>query len=313
MAAQFASIIQSANESTGESTLEIERIRSELVHHTIGHRIFHYHSVASTMPIAHELAKDSAIRSGTLIIAEEQSAGRGRLERRWQAPPNSSLLMSLLLRADLLPSQPATLMMIAGIAAIDAITQNMPTLAGKCGLKWPNDIVLGDRVLGDRETPFKKVGGVLIESQFSSGRLAYAVVGMGLNVQQRAEQLPQIHSGGVQATSLAAFTDTEWNRSTLLIAIARSWEQLLQQSRTEESAVLQRWQEHLWTLGQQVVVTQAASVTQTASATGSAGTIVCEGLALGVEADGALIVRDAEGIDHCVYAGDVSLRSGALE
>lgn len=304
MAAQFASIIQ----STDESTLESERIRSELLHHTIGHRIFHYHSVASTMPIAHELAKDSAIRSGTLIVAEEQSAGRGRLERRWQAPPNSSLLMSLLLRADLLPSQPATLMMIAGIAAIDAITQNMPTLAGKCGLKWPNDIVLGDR-----ETPFKKVGGVLIESQFSSGRLAYAVVGMGLNVQQRAEQLPQIHTGGVQATSLAAFTGTEWNRSTLLVAIARSWEQLLQQSRTDESAVLQRWQEHLWTLGQQVVVTQAASVTQTASATGSAGTIVCEGLALGVEADGALIVRDAEGIDHCVYAGDVSLRSGALE
>ncbi len=312
MAEQFASINQSTDksidESTGESALEIERIRSELVHHTIGHRIFHYHSVASTMPIAHELAKDSAIRSGTLIIAEEQSAGRGRLERRWQAPPNSSLLMSLLLRADLLPSQPATLMMIAGIAAIDAITQNMPTLAGKCGLKWPNDIVLGDR-----ETPFKKVGGVLIESQFSSGRLAYAVVGMGLNVQQRAEQLPPIHSGGVQATSLAAFTDTEWNRSTLLVAIARSWEQLLQQSRTDESAILQRWQEHLWTLGQQVVVTQAASVTQTASATGSAGTIVCEGLALGVEADGALIVRDAEGIDHCVYAGDVSLRSRALE
>ena len=201
-AAQFTSIIQSTGESTGESALEIERIRSELVHHTIGHRIFHYHSVASTMPIAHELAKDSAIRSGTLIIAEEQSAGRGRLERRWQAPPNSSLLMSLLLRGDLLPSQPATLMMIAGIAAIDAITQSMPTLAGKCGLKWPNDIVLGDR-----ETPFKKVGGILIESQFSSGRLAYAVVGMGLNVQQRAEQLPQIHSGAVQATSLAAFTD----------------------------------------------------------------------------------------------------------
>ena len=312
MAAQFASIIQSADESTGESTgestLEIRRIRSELVHHTIGHRIFHYRSVASTMPIAHDLAKDSAIRSGTLIVAEEQSAGRGRLERRWQAPPNSSLLMSLLLRGDLLPSQPATLMMIAGIAAIDAITQSMPTLAGKCGLKWPNDIVLGDR-----ETSFKKVGGVLIESQFSSGRLAYGVVGMGLNVQQRAEQLPQIHNGGVQATSLAAFTGTEWNRSTLLVAIARSWEQLLQQSRTDESAVLQRWQEHLWTLGQQVVVTQAASVTQTTSATGSAGTIVCEGLALGVEADGALIVGDAEGAHHSVYAGDVSLRSGVVE
>ena len=106
---------------------------------------------------------------GLVFAADHQTAGRGRLDRTWQAPPGSSLLVSVLLRPRLPPAQAHATTVVVGIAASDAVDE----VAGfRPGLKWPNDLVHDDR----------KLGGILAEAIVEGGEVAAVVVGMGLNV-----------------------------------------------------------------------------------------------------------------------------------
>jgi BirA family biotin operon repressor/biotin-[acetyl-CoA-carboxylase] ligase len=113
----------------------------------------------------------------TTIVAGHQEAGRGRLGRAWTAPPGSSLLVSVLLRPAVEPSDAPLLTLAAGLAAADACRE-------ACGVdpacKWPNDLVVGER----------KLAGILAEARVANGRLEHAVVGLGMNVLQAAEDFP---------------------------------------------------------------------------------------------------------------------------
>lgn len=286
MADQFLPVLQ--------KPLNIDQIRSVLSQSQVGHTIFYYASVPSTMPIAHEMATKPSIQSGTMIVAEEQTSGRGRLQRQWLADANSSILVSLLLRSTELPTHFPILMMAAGITVIETIIEMMPALSGKCGLKWPNDIVLGI----DPTRPLK-AGGILIESRFHGAQLSYAIVGMGINVNQSQQQLPLTDEGALAATSLAAFTGQEWDRSTLLITLAKKWELILQQIKEDQHDIVQLWRNYLWTIGQQVAM---INTIQTPHET------ICSGTAFDIDEDGALLIRDNEGVIHKVHVGDVSLR-----
>ena len=148
---------------------------------TLGHPRVHLRETGSTNDRARELAEAGAPH-GTLVTASSQSAGRGRQGRAWSAPANSSLLMSLLLRpaspGAVPPSPPPGLLpLIAAVAVCD--------VAGEDALiKWPNDIVLARP---DHDRPLRKLAGILIEGRPQAG---WAVLGIGLNVAVRIEELP---------------------------------------------------------------------------------------------------------------------------
>jgi BirA family biotin operon repressor/biotin-[acetyl-CoA-carboxylase] ligase len=258
------------------SDLSDESIIRGLKTELIGRSIVYYSSIGSTNEVLKELAAQGA-PEGTLVIADEQTEGKGRLGRKWVAPPGTSLLMSLLFRPDLAPSQAPRLTMICSLAIADAIEglTGLPV-----GLKWPNDIFIGD----------KKAGGILTESATTGGHLDYVVVGMGLNVNLAVSTLPEL-SG--MATSLSQELGREVSRLELLWRILGEIETRYKSLRRGESPH-EEWAARLINLGREVQVTMPHGV--------------LVGWAEGVDADGALILRTPDGQCRRILAGDVTLR-----
>ena len=153
---------------------------------------------------------------GLVLIADHQSAGRGRLDRSWVAPAGSSLLVSVLLRPDLDPSQLFLVTAATGVASAEAASQ----VAGvRCGLKWPNDLVALAPGVVDR-----KLSGVLAESLLIDGRVGALVVGMGLNVNW-PEQLPvELAETAIALNHLAGHP---LDREQLLVAWLRRFDHWL--------------------------------------------------------------------------------------
>ena len=136
---------------------------------------------------------------GVVFVADHQTAGRGRLDRTWQAPPGSSLLVSVLLRPGMAPERAHATTAVAGIAASDAVDE----IAGfRPLLKWPNDLVHDDR----------KLGGILAEAIIEGGEVRAVVIGMGLNVNW--PELPEELAGTATACNLVVGHDVD--RTALL-------------------------------------------------------------------------------------------------
>jgi len=157
------------------------------------------------------VAASAGAGDGLVLVAEHQSAGRGRLDRVWEAPVGSSLLVSVLLRPPLVPADAFLLTNAAGVAAVEA-----SRLVAGCtpGLKWPNDLVA---VAGDRHRG-RKLGGILAEARVVGGRLETVVVGLGLNVNW-PDPLPPALAGTVDA--LNHLVGHEVDRAALLDAWLR--------------------------------------------------------------------------------------------
>ena len=257
--------------------LSAETIRAGLNTALVGQEVVYLPEVGSTNDEARKLGRTGA-PEGTLVIADYQKAGRGRLDRRWEAPPGSCLLLSLLFRPPLAPHQVQRLTMACSLAVADAVESETEL---RVGLKWPNDVMLGDA----------KAGGILTELELDGDRLDFVVVGVGLNVNLEPGRLPA--NLLVPATSLSHVLDREVQRLPLLWALLRAMEARYFQL-TEGHSPQAEWAERLVTLGQPVKV----------SASGSA----LEGVAEGVDANGALLVRLPDGRVEKVLAGDVSLR-----
>jgi len=264
----------------GRTTLE-----RSLETRVVGRRILWYEDVDSTNAALRALAGQGAL-DGTVAVAEYQSGGRGREDRRWWAPPGTCLLFSILFRPSfpLPPAQTHQLTMLCSLAAGDAIT-SVTGLAP--ALKWPNDLLLEGR----------KVGGVLTESSFLGGRLEYAVVGMGLNVNLRfdadvqgtdALELAPLRD---QATSLMLHLGRPVDRTALLGAILQGVD--LRYGRLRDGERFhQEWSRWLATLGQRVRV--------------DVGEERLEGVAEGVGPDGSLLLRLPDGSLRRILVGDVT-------
>lgn len=263
--------------------LSIPELRRELHTSVIGARILHYPSVGSTNDVARTLATLGA-REGIVVLANEQKAGRGRGARSWIAPPGTALLFSLLLRPPLAPDHWQRLTMACSLALAES-TECQTGLA--VSLKWPNDLLIGDR----------KVAGVLTELRTAHGRLEYAVVGIGLNANIDFSD-PHMASLASQATSLLRELGSPVAREPLMarilervegryLALCSGW------------SPQQLWTARLATLGQRVVVSGAHCLV--------------EGYAEGVDPDGALLVRLEDGHVARILAGDVSLRPKSMQ
>jgi BirA family transcriptional regulator, biotin operon repressor / biotin---[acetyl-CoA-carboxylase] ligase len=263
-----------------ELPLSADSIRAGLKTSFVGQSLVYLPETGSTNAEARRLAEKDA-PDGTLVITDHQTAGRGRLDRRWEALPGSSLLMSLIFRPQLAPHQVQHLTMLGGLATADAVEAETGL---KVGLKWPNDLMIGGA----------KAGGILAEVELSGDRILYALVGIGVNVNLDPERLP----GPLltRATSLSLELGRPVSRLALLWSLLKAIEIRYLALGTSRSRLQVEWAERLVTLGQQVIV--------------STGGTAWQGIAEGVDEDGALLVRSsrADGRLDRIMAGDVTVR-----
>lgn len=264
--------------STDVDALAPEVIQARLTTRYVGRTLYYRAETGSTNHDARMLAVAGA-PDGTLVLADYQSRGRGRFDRRWEAPAESSLLMSLLFRPPLAPDQAQRLTMICGLALVESIEG---TLGLQAGLKWPNDLVLDG----------KKAAGMLTETGLMGSRLDYVVVGIGLNVNLDRGELPKGLSS--PATSLSEAAGRRVDRVPLLCAFLEAVERGYDRVK-EGSSPVTEWAARLTTLGQHVQVFD--------------GERTVLGWAESVDEDGALWLRLDGGRLHRVLAGDVTLRA----
>ncbi len=243
-----------------------------------GRRIYYFRTTTSTQDEARRLAEGGA-PEGTIVLAEEQTAGRGRLGRTWISPPGSSILMSIIFRPPLLPHQAHRLTMVTSLSIAEAI-ENLTPL--KVAIKWPNDILLAG----------KKAGGILTEIQTSADRILYAIVGVGLNVNVKISESP-LSTLAPYATSLSDELGYEFPRFILLQEIISCLEGNYQELK-KGADFRAKWQARLHPLGREVTV-----ITPTET---------IEGVAIGVNEDGALLLATHEGEVKTIWAGDVTLK-----
>lgn len=257
-----------------------ERILAGLRTAFVGRNLLYLLETGSTNDEARRLAEAGA-PDGTLVIADYQTAGRGRLNRRWEAPPGCCLLLSLIFRPNLAQQQAQRLTMICGLAVVEAIESETGLQAG---LKWPNDVVLNGA----------KVAGILTEVGLSGERLVQAVVGIGLNVNLDPAQLPGDLLTPVGSLSQALGRPVD--RLSLLWALLSAVERRYLALQAGGSPHLE-WLSRLTMLGKPVTVSGAGTSRY--------------GVAEGVNADGGLLLRLADDSLETVWAGDVTLRVSA--
>lgn len=262
--------------------LSAELIGNALQTQRLGRPALVFEQLGSTNDVAHEYASKGA-RDGLLVVAEEQLTGRGRLDRKWWAPRGTCLLVSLLLRPQTatggLPLQRAgQLTMCLGLGAVEGIAEVTGVSAR---LKWPNDLLAGGR----------KLGGMLSELSANGTELGYAVLGLGLNVNvdfaARGAPADLLDS----ATSLLRQTGQPVDRLALLAAILSRTERWYERVLAGESPH-EAWAQQIDTLGRRVRVSSAAGEV--------------EGMAIGVTAEGALLVEHRRGAVQTIWSGDVT-------
>jgi BirA family biotin operon repressor/biotin-[acetyl-CoA-carboxylase] ligase len=216
--------------------LNESRLRAGLPVEGMGAPLYIYPSLGSTNDHAKQLAAQGAPH-GTLVTADEQTAGRGRMQRRWVTKAGSGLAISVILRPTGVKS--GSYGWLAGLGAL-AVVQGLETLGLSPRIKWPNDVLLERR----------KVAGVLAETAWQAGELDFVVLGMGVNV--RAGSLPPREALDYPASYVDAHSPRPVDREGLLIEIVRALG--LWADRFGTPSMLQRWQERLAFNGEVVIV-----------------------------------------------------------
>jgi len=274
-------------------------LRAALVGHPFVTDFLYRPRLGSTNDLAKERAS-AGVSEGFLVIADEQTAGRGRMGRHWWAPAGSALLTSLLFRpvTPPWPGQTAAsglhlapqLVMLCALAAADAVTE----LVGlHVDLKWPNDLLVRSR----------KLAGLLSEAIFEGDRLAAVVVGVGLNVNADLSNAPPFIAS---ATSLRLELGHPVDRLPLLLAyldgVACRYAQL-----KRGTGPYAEWARRLVTLGQHVTAHLGEQALPGKDGSVDTAPRCLSGIAQGVDVDGALLLRADDGTLHRLLAADVSL------
>jgi BirA family transcriptional regulator, biotin operon repressor / biotin---[acetyl-CoA-carboxylase] ligase len=233
-------------------------------------------SVSSTQDYAKRLAGEGA-PEGTVVVARTQDQGRGRLVRRWLSP-EGGLWFSMILRPACRPSQVAGLTLLAAVSIAEAVNAKTGV---KAGIKWPNDILVGN----------KKLGGILTEMKTEMNVIDYVALGVGLNVNVDTVNFP--HDLLMPATSLKEETGQELDIDEILDVCLENLTSDYGLFLSNFDDVMSRWKALSLVLGRRVIVAQPGRQ--------------IAGTAFDIDNDGALLVRDDEGATHIVHAGDLSI------
>lgn len=242
-------------------------------------RFFHFPTIDSTNDQLKQLARQSAPH-GTVLIADHQTNGHGRLGRSFQSSAGVGVYLSILLRPQCAPGELMHLTCAAAVAMCEAVE----AASGFCpGIKWTNDLVSGK----------KKLGGILTELGFGkNSTLDYAIVGIGINCCQENEDFaPEIQN---MAASLSMVTGKSIDRSKVAAAMMEALYHMDQRLLTEKDAILQQYRERCITIGQDISLVRGEEVRY--------------GKALSVDNDGALVVQFSDGTVQSVNSGEVSVR-----
>jgi BirA family transcriptional regulator, biotin operon repressor / biotin---[acetyl-CoA-carboxylase] ligase len=251
-------------------------LRPLLNTHDVGQALHWHEEIGSTNDRARELAEEGA-EHGEVVIAEAQTAGRGRRGRGWSSPPRRNLYFSVVLRPDLPPARAPELTLVASVAICEALRQ-----AGvEAGIKWPNDLHASGR----------KIAGILTELAAEPERVSWVVLGVGVNVNARAEDFPE--DVRRDATSVLLERGEPAPRALLAAACFTALEEWIDRHAEEGfGPVAVAWRKRSVTLGRDVVVkVEGREVVGTAE---------------DIDESGALLVRTGAGLER-ILTGDVAL------
>ena len=258
--------------------LRPEEVCPRLTTQLLGSEIYYFSEIGST----NDEAKKKAVAGcpeGTLVITETQLGGRGRLSRGWFSPVAKGLWFSVVLRPPFPPQEAPKCTLMAAVALNRAIRD---VTGISCGIKWPNDILCNGR----------KLVGILTEMSAEMDAINHIVIGMGINVNIDASEIPPELK--TIATSVSIETGAEVSRIDLFIKVLERLEEIYLQVKTGGfSVVLDAWRQESITLGRMVNVI------------GLDKSFV--GKAIDIDNDGALLVETEQGVER-VLAGDVSIR-----
>ena len=242
-------------------------------------QIHWFDSIDSTNTRAKEMALRGAPH-GTVLIADHQTGGRGRMGRSFLSPGGVGIYMSVLLRPHCPPEELMHLTCASAVAMCDAVEQS----AGfRPGIKWTNDLVSGS----------KKLAGILTEMALdASGQIAYAVVGIGINCCQQPEDFaPEIRD---MAGSLSMIAGTAVSRTKVAAAMLEALLRMDQDLLTGKDAMMAQYRKDCITVGREISLVR--------------GDEIRHGLAVDVDEEGALVVRFDDGHIETVNSGEVSVR-----
>ncbi|QPA32962.1 biotin--[acetyl-CoA-carboxylase] ligase [Thermaerobacillus caldiproteolyticus] len=245
---------------------------------TLGRYIHFEEEVTSTQTIAQKLAYEGA-KEGTLVVAEQQIAGRGRMARNWFSPKGTGIWMSLILRPPIPPQKAPQLTLLTAVAIAQAI-QDVTGLVPD--IKWPNDILING----------KKCVGILTELQAEPDRIHSVIIGMGINVNQTVEQFPE--DIRAIATSLAIEKGEKIKRAELIQEILFKIEMLYRQYLQHGFRPIKLlWEGYAISIGKEITARTLS------------GTL--RGMALGITDEGVLMLEDADGNIHYIHSADIQL------
>jgi BirA family biotin operon repressor/biotin-[acetyl-CoA-carboxylase] ligase len=247
-------------------------LENNLTTSIIGKHVVYYKSVSSTMEIARKLAKDGAAE-GTVVIADNQTSGRGRSGKTWLSP-DGNLAISIILHPSL--ENLSKLIMTSSLAVVNSVKM----MTGiEANIKWPNDIIIRG----------KKVCGILIENEIKGNMVNFSIVGIGINIDLNPLEFPEISA---VATSLSHESSKEISKAELICVVLSELERqyLLFQSGID---VYNEWYKHIETIGKVITV--------------KSGETFIKGKAETITENGNLILRDLDGRVSEIISGEVTI------
>ncbi|RKQ37641.1 biotin--[acetyl-CoA-carboxylase] ligase [Oceanobacillus halophilus] len=242
----------------------------------LGKRIIHHESIASTQTIAHDEARNNA-PGGTIIIADEQTKGRGRIARNWDSSKGKGIWLSMILRPEIQPHHAPQLTLLTATVLADVLS-NYVDINPK--IKWPNDILMNN----------KKMAGILTEMQAEQDQIWYVIIGIGLNVNHSIDDLPE----GLRniATSIKMETSKEWLLKDLiqeiLVTFERTYEDYLENGFSE---IKQKWEGYGFKIGQEIAIKTLKEEWKAPF--------------LGITDDGALLTKSSSGETIELYSAEI--------
>lgn len=260
--------------------VDVAKISTYLTTKRFGHSIHYFEEVESTQTIAHQLAREG-VQDGTLVISEEQTAGKGRMQRNWDSAKGKGIWMTIIVRPNLLPHQAPQYTLVTAVSLVMAMKSLYKNFSPE--IKWPNDILINGR----------KCAGILTEMLAEMDRVDGLLVGIGINVNQAPSDFPEELNN--IATSISIEEGNKVDRAKLVAEILKYLEMY-----TDEyvengfKAIKKLWEEHSGTIGKRIKATTLREV--------------IEGVAIGITDDGVLEIQMDHGEIKKVYSADIEIQ-----
>lgn len=266
--------------TSSPDSLQAAKINQYLTSKRFGQSIHYEETCPSTQPIAHRLAQSGA-PDGSIVVCEEQTAGKGRLARAWTSTQGKGIWMSVIIRPEIPPTKAPQFTLVAAVAVTRAIEDIADVRAE---IKWPNDLLING----------KKCTGILTELQADMDRVHAIILGIGVNVNQLETDFPEeIQS---IATSIQMVSGQPVDRAQLIARILHHLEIYTDLYITHGFEPLKiLWESYSCTLGKRI---KASMINQQ-----------IEGLALGITNDGVLQVKTDDGQIHGIYSADIEIQN----